>query len=215
MHETPQTDSTLPLEGPAVAPCSPVPGKKPCGKPGRKTKSADELEKRIEATAKLLGRGISKGNIKSYLQEKYSIGSSMAEKYIAKARDLISWLAGRDHKDLFEESIGFWFAIIQDPGADLRDKMRARERLDYLLRLEPPKEHHIAGRNGGPIETSTVGRVVFFIPENGRNGAATKPQEEEPPQDEAGQLSPGTDEAEPAADKLLCTRESLSSREEA
>lgn len=137
---------------------------------GRQTKSDQELEQRVEFTALLLGRDLPKSEIKRVLKSKYSCSAQTCESYISKARALLIEWSGQTKDELFVESVSFWRSIIQGPRSKDGDRMRARERLDALYALEPPRQVHaqLTGPNGGPVEIEQ--QVYFFLPYNERDG---------------------------------------------
>jgi hypothetical protein len=108
--------------------------------PVRQTKSAKDLEARVEFTATLLGLGLSKSAIKKRLIEAYQCSARTCETYLSRAKDLLVQWSGQAKQEHFVEAVAFYRSVIQAQGS-VKDKLCARERLDALYGLEPPKEN--------------------------------------------------------------------------
>jgi hypothetical protein len=142
-------------------------------KRGRKTKSNKELDERYEFTATLLGLGLTKGVVKKRLIEAYRISPRQVENYITRARTLLVEWSGQSKEEHYVEALGFYRSVIQGAGG-IKDKLQARERLDTLLDLEPPKKHQVSGLEdvlrGLPPEFGRRVREILGAPVPGANG---------------------------------------------
>ena len=105
----------------------------------------DELEARYEFTGFLLSRRLYKSDIKRNLMRKYSVSSRTCETYLAEAKRRMVDRSGRSRDEHRMDSLAFYESIVSGPESDIRDKMNAQTRIDWLLGLEAPSkfEHDI------------------------------------------------------------------------
>ena len=104
--------------------------------PGTTTKVMAE---RVELTAKLLARRLTKGDIKRVLKKQYDIGPSVAEIYIRRAKDLLVEWSDKTREEHRNESYLFYNSVIQGDTA-VEARITAQARIDKLLGLEAPAE---------------------------------------------------------------------------
>lgn len=112
---------------------NPTPASK---RPGRRTSSNEELEKRYEFTAHLIAQRLTKGNVKRVLITQYGISARQCEDYITRARKLLVDVSQKDRLDHLNEAYHFYLSVFNNPNAQLRDKMWAQQRIDALFGLE-------------------------------------------------------------------------------
>jgi hypothetical protein len=105
--------------------------------PGR---TPDKLHRaRVEATAFLLARRAKKSQIKRELRRRWpGLSARTIETYLARAREIIRRTAGKSLRRCLIESLAFWESVVSGPDSQLRDRMVAQERLEYLQGLVRP-----------------------------------------------------------------------------
>ena len=76
---------------------------------------------------------------------KYSVSSRTCETYLAEAKRRMVDRSGRSRDEHRMDSLAFYESIVSGPESDIRDKMNAQTRIDWLLGLEAPSkfEHDI------------------------------------------------------------------------
>jgi hypothetical protein len=122
-----------------------------------------EMDARLAATTKLLLQGKSDGEVKRIIAEQFQISPRTVERYLRHARGEMVESTGKDLDVLRKEAIAVYQAIIDDPEAENRDRIRARERVDRLLGLEIhlPRKVEVSGPDGTPIQSQGV---VVHVP---------------------------------------------------
>jgi hypothetical protein len=105
------------------------------GRPGRKTRNNDEIQRRVELAAILLGQRMLKHAVIAILKERFGISARTCETLLARARELLVARSGKSHEEHFNEAAAYWLSILQDPRYDIYVKMRAEENLERLYGL--------------------------------------------------------------------------------
>src|SRR5919108_2122384 len=95
----------------------------------------EETERRINAVAQLLCRGVTDADIKRTFAQRYGLREKSVSDYIAFARARLREAAERPTADLLSESYGFYAGVLRSNTSDLREKLTARRQLDQLLGL--------------------------------------------------------------------------------
>lgn len=135
------------------------------GNTGRSTTSNAELKERIELTAHLLGQGLRKGEIKRELKARFKnrdgtpISARTCEAYLTRARRLLVEKSGVSKQEHARRSSWFYLSILWNPSASTAHKLRARENLDRLLGLDPPKQVELQGSRAAPV-SMTISRFL-------------------------------------------------------
>lgn len=93
----------------------------------------EELEQRIEFTSYLLSRRLYKSDIKKQLARRYNLGSRACEDYISRARAKLVENSQRPREEHRIDSISFYESILRAPDTDMRYKMAAQEKLDWIF----------------------------------------------------------------------------------
>lgn len=119
-----------------------------------------ELESRYEYTVFLISRRLYKSDIKRALMRKYNISARTCENYMAEARRRMVDASGRSRDDHRLDSLKFYESIIAGPDGDLRDKIYAQSRIDWLLGLEAPVRHEHDHNLTGDFVLNIVEKVV-------------------------------------------------------
>lgn len=124
----------------------------PKARTGRKTRSVAEMRQRIEFTAYLISKDIPPSQINAQLRNRYQVSDRTALSYRKAAMKVIAEWTERSPESHRRESLAFYRSVIQDPQANMRDKLQARARLDCILGIESPQELRLTGPDGGPVE---------------------------------------------------------------
>lgn len=124
-------------------------------RPGRKTKSQQEIEDRIRFTSHLVGQRLFKGDIKRVLKQRWGVNPKTAGTYITRAKRLLARQAGQSIEEHRMDSHAFYNSIMNHPSATLRDKMWAQQRIDALFGLEIHTIRH-EGNDSKPVVVSSV-----------------------------------------------------------
>ena len=91
------------------------------------------MEQRIEFTSYLLSRRLYKSDIKKQLARRYNLGSRACEDYISRARAKLVENSQRPREEHRIDSISFYESILRAPDTDMRYKMAAQEKLDWIF----------------------------------------------------------------------------------
>ena len=133
----------------------------PRGRKDRPTKV--EIQKRLDFMCGLLRRRLYKSDIQHVFRQRFArngkqISWRSCERYMAHARRLLqeehARKLGMEPEDLKRErffmSEDFWNEIVSGPGANLRDRMAAQERLEWLwgIRAGEPDSEDTCGAEG-------------------------------------------------------------------
>lgn len=119
-----------------------------------------ELESRYEYTAFLLSRRLYKSDIKRSLMRKYNVSVRTCENYLAEAKRRMVSDTGRSRDDHRLDSLRFYESVLAGPDGDLRDRMHAQSRIDWLLGLEAPQRHEHDVNVSGDLMVNLVEQVV-------------------------------------------------------
>jgi hypothetical protein len=94
-----------------------------------------EHAERINRTKTYLSIGMTKGEIKKELKREFGVNHRTVERYLARAREIIIFEL-RENKDSHAaRSLGFYRSVLSNPNACIRDKLRAQQRIDFMLGL--------------------------------------------------------------------------------
>jgi hypothetical protein len=90
---------------------------------------------RIDRTKTYLSYGMTKGEIKVELKREFGVNHRTVERYLARARDILLAELREDRESHKAKSLGFYHSVFNDPDASIRDKIRAQQRIDFMLGL--------------------------------------------------------------------------------
>jgi hypothetical protein len=122
-----------------------------------------EVEDRIEAAGQFWAAGLTTGQLKTAMREKFgSLDHATCLRYLARARK--RWaaemaLTPRQRQAQRGEAIEFYRQRLRDSKTSDRVKVMARERIDSLLGLDAPIRTELSGPDGKPIAVEAVKRV--------------------------------------------------------
>ena len=127
----------------------------PPRKPARKPVQAEHAQ-RVASAMEMLLEGKSDGQVKRAVAERFGLSPRTVERYLRRAREKMVESTGKPADALRAEALAVYQTIIDDPEAENRDRIKARERIDKLLGLEI---HHsfagkleVSGPDGAPIQ---------------------------------------------------------------
>lgn len=129
--------------------------KKPGPKPSVNTDDAAEI------AAIILGQGLPKHVARKAIDDhfrgrKQRVSARSFESILSRARELIAASAGKSRRDMRNEARVRYESIIADPATLTKDRLRAQENLDKLMRLSIPERLVISGTGeGGAIKTQS------------------------------------------------------------
>jgi hypothetical protein len=130
----------------------------PSSRPGRQTKSAREMQDRIEFVAFMLGQMIPEADIREAIRKKYhypdgrGLGWQTCVTYIRRAKQWMMERLKRPPDDWVNESASFYLSICQSAASTVDQKLRAREDLDELLGTKAAARIIIEGNPERPLE---------------------------------------------------------------
>lgn len=135
-------------------------------KAARPTRS-DERD-RVELCRKLLALRASECDVERAAMQQFGVGRRKARRYLALARRAMSAAAGRSRDEHVAEAYAFYGSLIADRHAKDADRLKAQERIEKLLGLDPASAGESAEFDG---ET-----VSFPWLANHLHGSAPPPQ---------------------------------------
>lgn len=140
----------------------------------------------------MMARRITKGTIKVALAKQFGLTPRSIERVLARVRDNAIANFNRPKVEHQGEAIAFYETVIRDPNAKNADKIRAQERIDWLLGLSAQfaQRVEISGPDGQPVEIAKTSTVLILPTledddeepkngnghHNGSNGSAPKDQ---------------------------------------
>ena len=140
----------------------------------------EELETRLEYTMFLMSRRLYKSDIKRSLMRKYNVSARTCENYMAEARRRMIESSGKSRDEHRMESLKFYESIIAGPDGDLRDRVYAKSRIDWLLGLEAPQKHE----HDHAVHGDFVLNIVETVVEPKHADARLNKRVEDPPRPE-------------------------------
>ena len=124
-------------------------------KPARKPVQV-EHQQRVNIALDMLRAGDTDSEIKRKIAEQFDLSPRSVERYLRRAREEFVESTGKPRDAHRAEALAVYQRIIDDPEADNRDVIKARERIDKLLGLEihPPfaGKLELSGPDGAPIQ---------------------------------------------------------------
>ncbi len=93
------------------------------------------------------------------------------KRLLNKARHLLLRRRSATRESMQAQSLGFYESVLRNPGADVADKLKARQRIDQLFGLEEPKRVEVGGPKGAPLP---VRLILDHGTANGADGEATE-----------------------------------------
>lgn len=111
-------------------------------KKGRKP-TAKEKEARIAKVIHLIGLGRTDWQIKAECKGSFDVDHSTVGRYLHQARTIIKdgWYStGRTKEVMASESMEWYANVIGDDCIDIRNRLKARERMDKLQGIEAPEK---------------------------------------------------------------------------
>lgn len=102
-----------------------------------------EMEGRVTKVASLMCNGLLRTQIHELCKREWGVGWRMAERYMARAREMLKSEVSKERADLVAGAVGYYMGVIRTPGVETRDKLKARERLDALLGLDMPSKSEV------------------------------------------------------------------------
>jgi len=118
-----------------------------------------EIESYIEQVGNWLGEGKKFSQITALARKRFGKEWRQTAEYIARARRQQLERANKTKTDVFAEAVDFYETVISNPKVRMADKLVARERIDKLFGIYPPKivRTQMEGVEGGaPIETKDI-----------------------------------------------------------
>lgn len=97
---------------------------------------SDERE-RVELCRKLLASRASECDVERSAMREFGVGRRKARRYLALARQAMSAAAGRSREEHVAEAYAFYCSLIAGDRAKDADRLKAQERIEKLLGLEP------------------------------------------------------------------------------
>ncbi len=155
------------------APAKPAKNKVPIIRPNQRkpfTKcTAATVEARLEEIAKLLRKHpcMLKSELKRWIKTRYNLEWKSAEEYMARARNVLLLRLQEAKDELRAESALFYESVLSSKSEATQDKLRARERLDKLLGLEPKQSIELE-HSGSILAGDAVDVELLKLPINVR-----------------------------------------------
>ena len=118
--------------------------------PEKKHSTRIEMEERVEMTARLLAKGLYKGQVKAAIIGQYAVSARMAETYISRARCKLLAETGRPKIEHRAESYAVYAEIRQTAKQDIV-RLKAQERIDKLFGLEEATEVRHSGHTTADV----------------------------------------------------------------
>jgi hypothetical protein len=100
--------------------------------------TAEEMEERVDYTARMLARRVVKSDIKRELKSRYGVTARTCEEYLSRARGVVLSWTGKAKAEHRVDSLAFYESVLQGD-ASVAEKIKAQERIDKLLGLEEPQ----------------------------------------------------------------------------
>jgi hypothetical protein len=184
------------------APRRPRPDTK--GKTRRKTRSDKEYDEVIDFVVLLLNRRQTKGFIKKAVNNQFfrpagttgswqpgcgwGVTPRTIESYLARAQKRIVDATKKKPEWHKLRALNFYESVVAGPDAEMGERLRAQERIDRLLGLESPTEHHQSGKGGGRIGIAVTDIVIEHHGPGHDAPAADSPADQPPAdRDDGGQ----------------------------
>jgi hypothetical protein len=104
----------------------------------RRRATAEEIEQRAAYCADLLAQGAYKHEAFRLLKKRYDISTSVCNRVLTRARELLADRAGGPREQHRQDSMAFYLWVVRSPRATIREKMEARGRIEKLLGLRAP-----------------------------------------------------------------------------
>jgi hypothetical protein len=111
-----------------------------------------ELADRIEFTVYLLATGTMKGVIKKQLAASYGVDHHTAERYLSRARGIITKESGKTQAEWRLESLNFLVAMRSNPKHSVGNRIKANEDIIKLLALNLPARFEHSGNLGVTVD---------------------------------------------------------------
>lgn len=123
---------------------------------------------RVLLCAEMLAQGFYKGQVKKHMRAKYGLSTPQINKYISRARKHLHAQAQADRDEMRGASLAFYRRIARNKNLEMKDRLKAQERVDKILGLEAPTQvnQFVSGKQ----ETKVT---VKYVNEEWRNPRLT------------------------------------------
>ena len=117
------------------------------GKDGKLYPTDRERDHRTDAAITLISNGVLDGQAKQLLSDKFQCSARTAGTYLSRARARLREHDGRPIDDVRSEALEWYRKIIRDASASVRDRIKARTRMDMILGIDAPTRHLIGAEH--------------------------------------------------------------------
>lgn len=108
----------------------------PKSRRGRVTEA--EVQKRVDECLRMLVGREPKCQIKRVMRERYGADRATTERYLSTAREHLLIEIGETRDWMRAQSLAVYSAVIRDPDASHRDRIKSQSQIDKLLGLHAP-----------------------------------------------------------------------------
>jgi hypothetical protein len=131
-----------------------------------------ELARRIETVARLLGdKQATRTEIHDYCARNYGVVWQTAETYTRRAREFLLQRAGKTKDTVLGEAVVFYEGVLRaeqrrvivkeggEPrvtGTTVGEKLVARDKLNELFGIYPPRRAEVSGPEGAPVQVAAT-----------------------------------------------------------
>src|SRR5262249_31187990 len=117
---------------------------------GRRTRSQEEMDRRISFAACLLSQLVPTAEIKAQLERRYECSRRMCEKYISRGRERLKKWSEIPPEQVRNEIVGLLQGLLRS-NLGVREKLAAIDRLIEIYGLAAPTEQTIKGDRKQPV----------------------------------------------------------------
>ena len=111
-----------------------------------------EERERVELCRKLLASRASECDVERAAMQSFGVGRRQARRYVALARQAMLAAAGRSREVHLAEAYAFYCSLIAQTETKDADRIKAQERIEKLLGLEPPSRGEATDSDGAPLD---------------------------------------------------------------
>lgn len=119
--------------------------------PGASRRVRNEFRERVELCRKLLASHVSECDVGRALEGKLAVDGRTARRCLALARQRMLSDAGRSRESHVADAYAFYCSLISRAETKDADRIKAQERIEKLLGLEPATRGETFGGDGEPL----------------------------------------------------------------
>jgi hypothetical protein len=133
-----------------------------------------EHARRIEICRNLLAQRATKGVIKRYLKAEFGTSARTAERYLARAKQLLLLETQKPKEEHVADAYAFYNAVVADTSNKVETRIVAQSRIDFLLGLQSPVKIANTDKDGNDLPAESRRAELAAIIDELRRRAASE-----------------------------------------